>query len=237
MRSQLSVSNQRTYDAIFGHPVARRLPWREVHTLLDQVCEVAEQPNGKLKATCNGQTLVMHPAHDGAVADIDEVMALRRFLKKVVTEALPAEPSGAHLLVVIDHRQARVYKTELHGTVPQRVTPLNPGGVDRQLHYVQDASNGQRKPELKSFYEAVIKTLQGAEKILIFGSGTGASSAMTHLGAELRRRHGRLARSIVGEVVLDQQHLSEDQLLAAARAFYARHGVAGAAMPARTCGK
>ena len=28
----------------------------------------------------------------------------------------------AHLLVVIDHREARIYKTELKGTVPERIT-------------------------------------------------------------------------------------------------------------------
>ena len=28
---------------------------------------------------------------------------------------------GTHLLVVIDHREARIYQTELHGSVPERV--------------------------------------------------------------------------------------------------------------------
>ena len=133
--------------------------------------------------------------------------------------AKPA-PLGAHLLVVIDHRLARIYQAELHGTEPRRVIPYDRSGFGRHLHYVQDDSNGQRKPEIKSFYEAVAKTLQDAEKILLFGSGTGASSAMVQLNTALRRDHPALAERVVGSVVVDEQHMSEDQLLARARQFY-----------------
>jgi hypothetical protein len=228
MKPQLTESNQRTYDAIFGHPAARHLPWQEVYALLGELGEVVVQPNGHRRATCRGQSLVLHAERDRTVAEIDELMAIRHFLEKIGGDASAVEPGGIHLLVVIDHREARVYKTQLHGAVPQRITPLDLTGFGRQLHYVQDDSNGQRKPELKGFYEAVVKTLQGAEAILIFGSGTGARSAMAHLVAELKSRHGKLAQRIVGAVVLDQQHLTEDQLLAAARTFYAKPAEAAA---------
>ena len=137
--------------------------------------------------------------------------------------AAPTLAEGVHLLVVIDHREARIYRAELHGSLPQRVTPYNPGGFGRNLHYVQDDSNGQRKPERKSFYEAIAGTLRGAEKVLLFGRGTGAGSAMEHLVAELRRHHADIAKRIVGTVVLNESHLTENQLLAKAREFYADH--------------
>jgi hypothetical protein len=128
---------------------------------------------------------------------------------------------GLHLLVVINHRQARVFKAELRGSVPERVVPYSSDVLDRYLHYVQDDSNGQRKPERKSFYEAVAKTLRDAEKILLFGSGTGTSSAMMQLLAELKQHHAELARRIVGTITIDESHLNEDQLLAKAREVYA----------------
>ncbi|MBE3049124.1 hypothetical protein IMZ48_42810 [Candidatus Bathyarchaeota archaeon] len=139
--------------------------------------------------------------------------------------APPPAAEGVHLLVVIDHREARIYQAELHGSVPQRVMPYNPGGFGRHLHYIQDDCNstGQRKPERKSFYEAVAKTLRGAEKILLFGGGTGASSAMEQLLAELKHHHADIAKHIVGTVVVDKSHLTADQLLAKAREFYADH--------------
>ena len=137
------------------------------------------------------------------------------------TSAVAPEAQAVHLLVVIDHRQARVYKTEVHGSVPHKITPYDPGGHGRHLHNVQEESNGQRKPERRSFYEDIARTLEGAGKILIFGSGTGASSAMVELLSQLKHHHGDVAKCVVGSVVLDETHLTEDQLLARARDFYA----------------
>ena len=122
--------------------------------------------------------------------------------------------------MVIDHREARVYSTELHGSVPQRIAPYDPFGFGRALHYKQDDSNGQRKPERKSFYEAVAKTLQGAEQILLFGTGTGASSAMGQLLLDLKKHHSDLAERVVGSFPVDEHHLTEGQLLAKARELF-----------------
>ena len=47
---------------------------------------------------------------------------------------------------------------------------------------------------------------------------------MDHLIAELKRRHPAVASRVVGAVVVDEQHLSEDQLLAKARDFYTNAG-------------
>jgi hypothetical protein len=131
---------------------------------------------------------------------------------------------GVHLLVVIDHREARIYRAELHRSVPQRVVPFDPHGFGRHLHNVEDHGNGQRKPERKSFYESVAKTLHDAQEVLVFGSGTGASSAMDQLLAALKHDHPDLAKRVVGSLVVDAQHLSEDQLLAKAREFYTNAG-------------
>jgi hypothetical protein len=130
------------------------------------------------------------------------------------------EPEGVHLLVVIDHREARIYKTELKGSVPERITPFDPHGFGRYLHSVTDDSNGQRKPERKSFYEAVAKSLKGADQIVLFGTATGASSAMEQLIAHLKHHHADVAKRIVSSVAVDEHHLTEGQVLARAREFY-----------------
>jgi len=189
--------------------------------MLDAMAGVLqEEHDGTRKLTHNGQMLILHRPFRKNITDVRELMNLRRFLEQSQT-AVPQPPAeGTHLLVVIDHRLARIYKAELHGSVPQRVLPYDRSGVGRHLHYVQDDSNGKRKPEVKSFYEAVAKTLEDAEKILLFGSGTGASSAMEQLLAALRRDHPALADRVVGSVVVDEQHLTEDQLLDEARRFY-----------------
>ena len=129
--------------------------------------------------------------------------------------------TAAHLLVVIDHQEARVYRAELHGAVPKRIVPHDPTGHGRHLHSAHEWTDGKRQPERKSFYEAIAKTLQGAEQVLLFGSGTGRSSAMEMLLADLKAHHPDVAEKIIGSVVVDAHHTTEDQLLAKARDFYA----------------
>jgi hypothetical protein len=217
-------SHRSTYDAVFQHPVARNLEWMDLRSMLGSVAEVAELSSGAVRFTRNGQTLVVHPPRRKDFSDVQALMDVRRFLERSDVASTEGVAEGAHLLVVIDHREARVYRAELHGSVPQRVVPYDPHGFGRHLHNVEDDGNGQRKPERKSFYESVAKTLRGAGQILMFGSGTGASSAMDQLLAALKRDHPDLARRVVGSLVVDAQHLSEDQLLAKARDFYANAG-------------
>jgi hypothetical protein len=217
-------SHRSTYDAVFQHPVARNLAWRDVRSMLGSLAEVEEGGGGALKFTRNGHSLVVHPPRRKDFDDVQALMDIRHFLERSGAASQEAVADGVHLLVVIDHREARVYRAELHGSVPQRVVPYDPSGFGRHLHYVQDDSSGQRKPERKSFYESVAKTLRGAEQVLVFGSGTGASSAMDQLFAALKHDHPDLARRVIGSIVVDAQHLTEDQLLARARDFYAKAG-------------
>ena len=39
--------------------------------------------------------------------------------------------TAPHLLVVIDHQEARVYRTEVHGAVPERSSTTDPHGHGR----------------------------------------------------------------------------------------------------------
>jgi hypothetical protein len=129
--------------------------------------------------------------------------------------------TGLHLLVVIDHQEAKVYRTEVHGAVPERIAPYDPHGYGRHLHSAHEWTDGKRPPERKSYYEAVAKTLRGAEQVLLFGSGTGKSSAMGQLLTDLKDHHADIARTIIGSVVVDAHHTTENELLAQARKFYA----------------
>ena len=130
---------------------------------------------------------------------------------------------GPHLLVVIDHQEAKVYRTEVHGAVPERIAPYDPHGYGRHLHSAHEWTDGKRQPERKSYYEAVAKTLRGAEQVLLFGSGTGRSSAMDQLLADLKEHHADVAAKVIGSIVVDAHHTTENELLAQAREFYSKY--------------
>lgn len=224
MESKLTGAHLRTYEGFFQHPLARNLEWREVKAMFVALAEVTEEANGNVKVHRNGHTLVLHPPVRKDFSDVQEMMKVRHFLEESKKPEPKPTAGGENLLVVIDHREARIYRTESHGAVPETISPLDAEGADRYLHYVQDDSNGQRKPERKSFYESVARTLKGAQRVLVFGSGTGASSAMAQLRADLQEHHRDIAARVVAWQVVNEHHMTENQILAKAREFYGKQG-------------
>jgi len=219
MEISMSKVHQTTYKAIFQHPIAHNLQWHDVRSMLDALTEVTEEHNGNLKFTRHGKVLILHPPKHKDLSDTKEVMKIRHFLERSsVPELADPTEDGTHLLVVINHHEARIYKTELQDSVPISIMPYDPDGTHQHLHNLHDHDNGQ--PELKSYYETIAQNLRDAEQILIFGSSTGASSAMDYLVDELNQNHPDIAKRIVGAIVVNEQHLTEEQLLAQAREFY-----------------
>jgi hypothetical protein len=195
-----------------------------VRSLLDVLGDIVEGHNGGLRLTRNGHVVTLHAPKHKDIPTVEDVLAIRHFLEQSAERAVaPLTAPGTHLLVVLDHHEARVYRTEGHGAVPDHLEPYDPHGYGRHLHSAHEWTDGKRQPERKSYYEAIAKTLRGAERILLFGSGTGRSSAMEQLLADLREHHRDVAEKIVGAVVVDAHHTTESQLLAKARAFYAEY--------------
>src|SRR4051812_45638227 len=118
MEQKLTGSQRSTYDAVFRQPAARDLQWRDVWWMLGTIADATQEHNGSMKVTRNGQTLALHRPRGKDLVDPKELAQLRHFLER--SEAPTPAAEGTHLLVVIDHREARVYRTELRGSVPQR---------------------------------------------------------------------------------------------------------------------
>ena len=217
----LNGSHLRTYNTIFQHPISHNLEWRSIRALLMQLGQIVEEPNGHLKATRNGQTLILHQPHTKDVAAVEDVMELRHFLKQSETTPPETDAKAAHWLLVIDHHEARIFRSELHGADPGLILPHNPKEYFRHARDSEEVSRGKEKPDPNSFFEPVAKALQAAGQILIFGTGTGASSEMEQFITWAKVHRPDLAKRIIGARAVDEQHLTVDQLLAKARDFYA----------------
>jgi hypothetical protein len=131
---------------------------------------------------------------------------------------------GPSLLVLIDHHEAKIYQDESPGSVPLKLVPYDPQGLGQHLHSKNDVTDGKTPATDKHFFDSIAKTLLGADRILLFGSGTGKSSAMDQLVAELKSNHEDIAKHIVGSIVVDAHHQTEGQLLAKAREFFELNG-------------
>ncbi len=221
-RLPLTGSHLRTYDTIFQHPVSHNLQWHDVYALFRHLGQVEAEPNGHLKVTRNGQTLMLHPPHSKDVSETSEVMSLRHFLEKS-DKLLPApDVQESHWLLVIDHHDARIYRSEMHGAIPERILPQEPEAHMRLANDAKDFSRGKDKPDPNSFFKPVASVLQAGGQILILGTGTGSSSEMEQFIAWFKLHHPDQARHIIGSLVVDEHHLTDDQLLAKAREFYAQ---------------
>ena len=216
----LTGSHQHTFDRIFQHPISHNLEWRDVHALLGEMGDVAKEHNGSLKVTRNGQTMVLHPTSKKDVAEMDEVMALRHFLERSETASPQVNEKEAHWLLVIDHHEARIFRSEMDGATPQRILPYEPENYFRHAHNSKTTSRGQEKPDPNTFFEPVARVLQAAGPILVFGTGTGTSSEMEQFIGWLKHHHPEVAKRVIGSLVVDEHHLTEGQLLAKAKDFY-----------------
>jgi len=219
----LSGSQLRTYERIFQHPLSHNLGWNDVLGMFRQLGTVVEEPNGNYKVTRNGQFTILKPHHSKDVSEAEEVMALRHFLELTETKD-PVPPSeGAHWLLVIDHHQARLFRSEMGGAVPMQILPHEPTEYFRHAHHSRDFTRGKEIPDPNTFFEPVAKELQSHGQILIFGTGTGESSEMEQFKTWLKHHHPEIAKRVIGAVAVDEHHLTEGQLLKQAREFYKGH--------------
>jgi hypothetical protein len=97
MRSELTDAHRTTYDAIFQHPVSRNLSWRDIREMLGAIAGMAvrEEHNGSLKLTRDGRDMVLYRPSRKNLADVHQLMQLRRFLEQPPSapEHAPAEVS------------------------------------------------------------------------------------------------------------------------------------------------
>jgi hypothetical protein len=218
---ELNGSHLRTYNRIFQHPLTHNLGWQDVYGMFRQLGDVVEEPNGNVRVTRNAKFLVLYPHRTKDVAETEEVMALRHFLKDSEAKAAAPAEAETHWLVVIDHHEAKLFRSQMRGAVPEQILPHEPDHYFRHAHHSKDFSRGEEKPDPNSFFEPLARALLGAGRILVFGTGTGMSSEMDQFTGWLRQHHPELSRRVIGAVVIDKSHLTVGQLLEKAREFHA----------------
>ncbi len=218
--ASLNGSHLRTFEKIFTHPALHNLAWRDVLAMFTHLGATVEDTHARLRITLQGHILILPEPRTKEVAGVEDLMKLRHFLEQSGTP--PAIPFHAveHLLVVINHHHARLFNTEMNGSVPQVIVPYEPQEYFRHAHDDRDFFSGKEKAAPGSFFEPVARALKDAHQVLIFGTGTGTSSEMDQFTTWLKKHHANLAERIVGTLTIDEHHLTEAQLLAKAREFY-----------------
>ncbi|MFZ4508105.1 MAG: hypothetical protein ACOYON_10470 [Fimbriimonas sp.] len=218
MKQLLHTKTQHTYDQLLRHPTSRNIVWRDIQKMLEEIGQAELEHNGNLKVTMGDHTVVFQAPQQDDMATIEQVARLRRLLKGARVNH--PEPTGPHLLLVIDHHEAKIFHMELNGTVPERVVPLDPMGHRGHIHSSHDYLDHSERSKNDEYFEAIAHVLQEAEEVLIFGSGVSSGGAKDQFIDWLDRHHHDLYDRIMGAYTIDQSHLTEAEMLAQARDIY-----------------
>ncbi len=220
--THVSGAHRRTLEAVFRHSSAHNLEWNDVVALIDKIGDVERRTNNEFEFRVSGEVHFMRKPHKKDIAGPD-VIKLRKFLSDAGWSASqqpitvkPLDFSGADLIVVVDHHDAKIYAiaSDSDLTAGKTIKPYDPHHFLHHLtHKDQSAARGQRAPEDITFYDAIATALTRATRIIIVGHGTGKSNAAHHLSDYLRKHHAAVAQRIVRECVADLSSITEPQLL------------------------
>jgi hypothetical protein len=217
----LSAKDQRTYDSVFRHPTSGNIEWTALIALIKHEGEVIDEPNGKLKFIRNGETLILK-IH-GKDADREAIEDVRRFFgKSEKTES--HHPGVANFLLVLDHSEARIYRSESQDAIPILIEPFDPHGWDKHVHDTHVTARPYTTALHHEFYEKIADALSGAENILVFGDGNGSSSEFDRMLEDLKHRRPEIETHLLASINLDISHMTEAELLAKAREQFANTG-------------
>jgi hypothetical protein len=86
--------DRRTLDAIFRHPLAHNLAWREVVSLFASIGDAEEKHNGEFEFRIGDDSLAMKRPHNKDLAASD-IMDLRHFLTRAGWSPSAAAPVDA----------------------------------------------------------------------------------------------------------------------------------------------
>jgi len=246
--------HQRTLSTLFAVPTSHSIRWNDVLGLVDAFGGTHRETHGKLRLELGGRLHFM--ARPGRHAELatPEVLALRAFigaagiapddapLPQTRSAHNPEKPSqrqperiplesldGRHVLVVLAHREARLFDKQLPGSSPRLMQPRM--GV-RHLHHKTTPGHSARPPTGKDydavlaprFVQQLLDALLAYDEIILAGHGTGKSSAVQALlWAMPPAMHSR----VVAVFCLSEGHVTDNELTARARRWFTARDAAG----------
>jgi hypothetical protein len=215
MTGHLRHDHEELLGRLLSGKLPRDLSWSSVVDLVAQIGKVEPHGNDEFLFEVGSQK-GLFKRRDGHNLDVEEISRLRRFLREAGVQGKPAGafPQG-RMVVVIDHRKARIYH-DLGKSVPAdevNAEPRDPFGFHRHLIHRKEAHyEGERVPEETSFYEEIVRDLVHAEAIILIGHATGTSNAAVFLNEYLKTHHREIFPRVIAVETADLSALTEPEI-------------------------
>ena len=226
----LSRHHQRTLELIWVHPLSHGLRLGPVEALLVALGAELQRHGQRLEIQFpGGPRGWIHSGgggHRQGDLDAEAVQRLRDVLQQAgVSPQHPTPVSdtsrgdqAVRLVLLLDHRQTRLLRLEGDAVDQALLKPHGLWGGTENLSHRHDRDiPGQRAPLDHAYLEAIARSLEGADAVLLLGHGHGQADVRTVLLRHLKAHHPALLQRIVAIETVDTSALTEPQLLALAR--------------------
>jgi hypothetical protein len=222
----ISGSHRRTLDAIFRHPLAHYLEWREVVGLIGHIGRIQEHSGEEFVFSVGDEHQLMHKPHTKDLTAPD-VMALRHLLVRAgwsadgapkADVAAPSTPAPApDLIAIIDHHEAKVWRVDLSAVRDGSEPTFEAYDPRHMLHHMVQKTHrlehGKLSADDQAFLEAIAQALVTGGRIVVIGHGVGESNMAEQATAYLKTHHNEVYARIVKEIVADLPGLTTTQLI------------------------
>jgi hypothetical protein len=217
-------SHRRTLAAIFRHPLAHYLEWREVVGLISHIGHIQERSGDEFLFTVGAEHQFMRKPHTKDLTGPD-VMALRHLLVRAGWSADGAPEGTAELSVtaapdliaVIDHNEAQVWRVALTAGVDGSDSTIEAYDPRHFLHHMVQKTHrldhGKTSADDRVFLEDIAKAMSVGGRIVVIGHGVGESNMAAQTTAWLKTHHPQIWARIVEEIVADLPGLTTAQRL------------------------
>jgi hypothetical protein len=222
----LSGAQHRTLEAIFRHPSAHNLEWRDLVALISAIGDVHEKANSDFTFAVAGHHHTLRKPHSKDLTG-SEVIEIRHFLKLagVAPEgtsapALAPDLTTPGLLIVVDQEGAKIFHIDVtaEDALAHVIRPADPHHfLHHAAHENSARDRGHRSPDETAYYAAIATAVPSDGQIVVVGHGTGKSNVAHTLTDYLETHHAALHRRIVRELTADLSTITDPQLLDLAR--------------------
>jgi hypothetical protein len=220
--AQLTGVHCHTYQKIFCQPTSTDVRRSAVRSLLNALGHVVVDTKAGLKVTRNGHVLVSRSLTTGEVETENQLIELQHFLKRSENPLQLSNGREAHLLLIIGHHTARLFRSDIYGGSQHQLLPHDePNGSAGSGSVGERTAIGTESWDEGDFFGRIAQALHRPGRILIFGESSTSQEEMDHFIAGLKWQHPDLANRIVGSLVLEKDQANSAELLAKAQAYHA----------------
>ena len=225
--ASLAGHHQRTVEAIFHHPSAHNLKWRDVIGLFEEIGDVHEHTNNEFIFEVSGSRHGFRKPHSKDLTS-PEVIAIRHFLTNAGWSAEARAPKAASanlesnapsLIIIVDHHEAKIFQVDVGADDISKhiIAPYDPHHLLHHLAPKGQSHLGGQGGDQPSYFQSIAKAAAKAGRIIIMGHGHGKSNAAEQLSDYLRSHHAETYSRVVREINADISKMTDPQLLDLAR--------------------